>query len=110
MARRIERHGYAIGDDGVITHDDRPTTYEALEAIAGRRLDHRRNYCLIDGKVCESISWTEPCSGCKWDGPGDHGAAGCEECGYTGKCRSGMWVSVDDDDFMRELERTEPTP
>ncbi len=96
MRTVIERHGTRVDGQGFIHHDDRETTYEAAEAIAGRKLDRRKNYAIIDGKVCENAEWTEECSGCTEYG--DYGAvngpSGCEECGYTGKRRMSHWVPL----------------
>lgn len=90
----IERVGSAtVDDDGFIHHDDRPSTFEAAEQIAGRRLDRRKSYAIIQGRVCESAEWTAQCSGCTPDFA-DRGF-GCHECGYTGKRRRAMWVPID---------------
>lgn len=73
------------------------------ERIAGERLDRRRKYAANDdGSADEStgakiyVLHTEAglCSGCACDcHPGcGHGAAGCPECGYTGKRRHQMWL------------------
>lgn len=92
MRTVIERLGHSIDDGGVIHYDERPSTYEAAEAIIGRRLDRRRNYCIMQGDegeglgVFETISWSQKCSGC--DG------GGCHECGYQGVVRQGHWVPV----------------
>ena len=86
MPLTIERHGTIFLPDGRYTHDDHPTTYVRLEAIAGRRLDHRKSYALIEGQVAEIVSWTARCSGC--DG------SGCDECGYHGKIRVAHWVPL----------------
>lgn len=85
MSAVIERHGYEI-KDGLIYYDDRPSTYEEAERLAGRKLDRRRNYCISDGEVRESCSWTQTCSGCE--------GGGCRECGYQGKVRSGFWAPL----------------
>ena len=85
MATVVER---TFGPDGAI--EDRPSSYEAAEAIAGRRLDRRRGYAIIMGRVCESARWSSACSGCSEDGS-DRGL-GCDECGYTGRRRQSIWV------------------
>lgn len=82
----IERHGHTVDERGRIHYDDRPQSIEHAELIAGRRLDRRRNYAIINGEVCEAAWWTQECSGC--DG------GGCDECGYTGKRRTGAWVPL----------------
>jgi hypothetical protein len=94
MRSVIERHGHHIDERGFIHYDDRPTTYEAAEAIARKRLDRRRNYAIIEGDVCEAASWSQTCSGCS-EGPDDAGH-GCRECGYTGTTRESMWVPMND--------------
>ncbi len=96
MATVIERHGHSI-EGGFIHYDDRPSTYEQAGQLAGRRLDRRRNYAIIDGKVCESASWTDDCSGCTDIGDGwtNYGPNGCDECGYTGKRRHSQWIPLD---------------
>jgi len=70
-----------------INHVEEDTTYEEAEHMCGHKLDKRKNYCIIDGKVCESLEWTAECSGC--DG------GGCRECGGQGKVRQAMWVPIE---------------
>lgn len=96
MGKVIQRFGHSIDDKGIIRHDDRPTTWEAADALAGRRLDRRRNYAIIDGEVCESAMWSQCCSVCCDDREGhvSERGAGCHECGYTGRVRSGMWIPI----------------
>lgn len=91
----IERRGTTIAEGGVIVHDDVPSTFEAAEMIAGRRLDRRRAYAIIDGEVAESCMWSQACSGC-YEGRDSHNATGngCSECGYTGRRRLGQWVPL----------------
>ena len=86
MRAVIERHGYTIDEDGWIHYQETPSTYEAAEKLAGFKLDRRKNYALMDGKVHESCCWASECSGC--DG------YGCHECGSRGVRRSGAWVPV----------------
>jgi hypothetical protein len=95
MATVIERHGHEIDAKGFIHYDDRPSTYEAAERIAGVRLDRRRNYAIIDGEVCDSGSWSVACSGCH-EGYGNEASKGhgCRECGYTGRRRESMWLPL----------------
>ena len=81
----VERHGYEIVD-GEIIYNETNSTYDVAEGLCGKRLDRRKNYAIIEGKVAESVSWTQECSGC--DG------CGCEECGHHGKCRRGIWVAL----------------
>lgn len=94
----IERFGTST-DDGFVSHDDRPSTWEAAESIAGKRLDRRRNYAIINGALCESAEWTDRCSGCSGEYHESVGY-GCHECGYTGKRRMAMWVpyGISDED------------
>ncbi len=93
MRSVIERHGHSIDDQGFIHFDDRPSTYERAEELAGCRLDRRCNYAIIDGQVCESAQWSAPCSGCH-EGYDSGRGHGCRECGYTGMSRSGAWVPL----------------
>lgn len=95
MGTVIERHGHSIDARGFIHYDDRPSTYEQAEKIAGRRLDHRRAYCIADGEVRELARWSQACSGCYegWDSAHSTGH-GCRECGYTGRRREGHWVPL----------------
>lgn len=79
---------------------DETSTYSVAEKIAKKRLDHRRNYAIINGQVCVFEQFTRPCSGCSCDGEYpcsccNERGAGCEECGYTGKVRSGYWMPFD---------------
>lgn len=77
--------------------EDRPSTYEAAEAIAGRRLDRRKNYAIIHGEVREEGRWSRPCTGCAEVPESSHGperGIGCEECGYTGRAREAMWLPL----------------
>lgn len=92
MACVIERFGTDT-TDGIVTHDDRPSTYEAAEKIAGHKLDRRKNYAIIDGQVSESYVWSQACTGCKLFPTHDRGL-GCDECGYTGRRRLGQWVPI----------------
>ena len=95
MATVIERFGTDT-TGGIITHDDRPSTYEADEKIAGRKRDRRKNYAIIGGQVAESCTWSQACSGC-YEGLDSISAtgAGCDECGYTGRRRLGQWVPIE---------------
>lgn len=97
MAAVIERHGHSIDAAGFIHYDDRPATYKQADQMAGRRLDRRRNYAIIDGAVFESARWSQACSGCSigWGSLNGCGS-GCSECGYTGRRRSGAWVPLTD--------------
>ena len=97
MGRVIERHGHTIDENGLIHYDDQQATFEQAEAIVGRKLDHRRNYAIIDGNVCECATWTAPCSGCAPDsepGSSEEDGCGCSECGYTGRVRRSQWVPI----------------
>jgi hypothetical protein len=95
MASVIERLETHI-KGGVICHDDRPATFEQADALAGERLDRRRSYAIIDGKVCVLARWSQHCTGCYESGydypnPNDRGM-GCRECGHTGRVRNAQWV------------------
>lgn len=76
---------------------DHPATYEEAEALAGHRLDRRKNFAIIRGIVHDSAEWTDTCSGCSCDCGcmGSHGNAGCSECGHTGKRRQAMWIPIE---------------
>lgn len=82
--------------DGIIHHDDRPLSWDEADKLAGFRLDRRKSWAFLNGKLCEPVRWTQSCSGCSCDcGDGygcGHGAGGCEECGYHGRVRLCMWV------------------
>lgn len=91
----IERHGHTIAAGGVIHYDDRPLTWDAADRLAGRRLDRRKNWAFIDGRLCDAVSYTINCSGCSYDT--DYGSSrggGCEECGYHGVVRLSEWIPV----------------
>jgi hypothetical protein len=95
MRSVIERHGHTIDAQGFIHYDDRPSTYEAAEKLAGQRLDRRRAYCIGDGEVHELARWSQACSGCYEGYNIEHGAGhGCRECGYTGRTRQAHWVPL----------------
>lgn len=96
MAICIERHGHSVDKDGFIHYDDRPIPWERVDALAGRRVDRRRNYAVIDGQVHEAQQFSRACSGC-YDGPHTYDAEGfgCSECGYTGRRREGFWHPLD---------------
>jgi hypothetical protein len=95
MASVIERLETHI-KGGVIYHNDRPATFERADELAGERLDRRKSYAIIDGKVCVLSRWSQPCSGCYESGydypnSNDRGM-GCRECGHTGRVRNAQWV------------------
>lgn len=92
MATVIERHSHHIDDQGFIHYDDRQSTYERADELAGRRLDRRQSYAIIDGEVCELARWSAACSGCTNDH--EERGHGCSECGYTGRSRSAQWVPL----------------
>lgn len=115
------RHGHTI-EGGRIRYNEEATTWEHLEKLAGRRLDHRKSYCVIRGQVCESASWVDSCSGCfeTEDGHpvghypshpkhGCHVGAGCEECGYHGVVRQSMWLPIDGQNMPEVDEDEEET-
>lgn len=91
----IVRHGHTIIDQ-CIHYDDRPLAWAEADKRAGFRLDRRRAWAFVNGELCQSIRWTDTCSGCSCDCgdgyPCSHGAGGCEECGYQGKVRNAMWM------------------
>lgn len=96
MPSVIERFGTTINRySGAVNHDDRPSSYEHAEKLAGRKLDRRRNYAIIEGVVCELAEWSQACSGC-YEGYDSMSARGhgCEECGYTGRRHHGSWVPL----------------
>ena len=64
MPAWIERHGHTVDGQGFIHYDDQPITYEQADHVAGKRLDRRRNYCVIDGAVHEAAHYTMACTGC----------------------------------------------
>lgn len=86
--------------------DDRIIPIDKAEKIAGKILDRRRKYALIDEKVCAMVHFTEACSGCFEGGEymglasnygydkksGCYVGSGCSECGYTGKRRVSVWI------------------
>lgn len=86
MAKVIERVSSSVLADGTLYYDDRESTLSRAEAIAGRRLDRRRNYAIIEGEVREYASWSRTCTGCE--------GGGCRECGYCGRVREAMWVEL----------------
>ena len=96
----IRRLAARVEDDGSVYHDDAPATWAAAEAFAGRRLDRRRNYAIIEAdggnaELCESESWSTACSGCtetpEMTSAPERGM-GRDECGYQGRRRQSMWV------------------
>ena len=90
----IERFSTKV-ENGFIKHDDRPSTFEEADRIAGQRLDRRKAYAIIDGEVRESATWSQACSGCYEGRDISHGTgSGCRECGYTGRCRRGWWAPI----------------
>lgn len=108
MAAVKIRHGHTVDDKRLIHYNEEPSTYELADKLAGRRLDRRKNYCIINGQVCEGVSWVESCSGCfeTEDGHpvgeypihpkhGCHVGAGCEECGHHGVVRHSQWMPID---------------
>ncbi len=90
----IVRGGTAIIDDRLV-HDDNPLPWPEADLRAGFRLDRRKSWAFIEGRLCYSASWTAACSGCAY-GFEERGA-GCHECGHTGRRRQGMWVPFSKD-------------
>lgn len=91
----IRRLGTTVDDAGLIHHDDQPATWADADALAGRRVDRRRCYAIMQGEdgqqeLCDLARWTGPCSGCTtgYEGPG----GGCAECGFRGVVRNAAWV------------------
>lgn len=90
----IQRFGTST-DGGVIVHDDRPSSFEEAEKIAGRKLDRRKAYAIIEGEVCDMLSWSQACSGCYEGHNIDSGiGVGCDECGHTGRRSRGQWMPL----------------
>ena len=77
-------------------YDDIPSTFEKAEKIAGKRLDRRGSYCILDGEVLRLEKWTSACSGCTPDDPYITAAIGhgCRECGGTGKRRMSYFLPI----------------
>jgi hypothetical protein len=80
------RRGVIYHEGGTFSHDETPITYEEAERIAGVKLDRRKNYMVVEGKVCEAAAWSDECENCE--------GGGCPECGGKGKRRYGIWVPV----------------
>jgi hypothetical protein len=97
----IERHGHTIDAAGIIHYDDRPVSWDRADEIAGRRLDRRKSYAIINGQVCSSVRWTQQCSGC--DG------GGCRECGHQGKVRREHWLPDDGSEPRAAVEQSRDT-
>lgn len=70
-------------------HADRP---DAARLVLEKKLDRRFNYKILNGQLCCLCEWTDKCSGCI-----DHDGSnfGCDECGYTGKRRIGVWIPAE---------------
>jgi hypothetical protein len=93
----FQRLGYTIDDRGVVDFDDLPMTWADADAKAGRRLDRRRAWAFVGGKLCSLVRYTHVCSGCcSGDGYGSSRGGGCHECGYHGVVRAGSWVPAHD--------------
>lgn len=93
MTRVVQRLGHTIKGD-MIHYRERCVPWTKADKIAKQRLDRRRNYTIISGQVCSLIQWSGHCSGCSDDFCGDRGA-GCRECGFTGRRKSGYWMPHD---------------
>lgn len=86
-------------------------SWEAADKLAGTKLDRRKNYCVIEGRVCELAEWVESCSGChetnegyeypgtKYDANGIALGSGCHECGYQGKVKTATWIPIDGEEW-----------
>ena len=105
----MKRRGDRVGSIQVRRKlHDYPTTWDVGDEKAGHRLDRRKNYMIIDGQICEVISYTSYCTGCLESGDyggnlhhykydhkaGCHIGAGCTECGYQGKVRRSYWHPI----------------
>jgi len=90
MPQPIERLGHTVDDAGFIHYDERPVSWDRIDALAGRRVDRRKSYAIIEGELCSMTRWTDRCSGCSIFAEGN--GFGCEECGYHGVVRYGAWV------------------
>ncbi len=90
----IERYGHSVNDSGQIIYDDRPVSLEKAESLYGSKLDRRRNYCIINGEVCITVSWSSACSGCSvgMENVICERGGGCYECGYTGRRCHSVWM------------------
>lgn len=92
----IVRGETEVDCNGYIIHDDRVIGWDEADFRAGRRLDRRKAWAFIDNRPHELVRWTQACSGCSCDCgdgyPCDHGASGCDECGYHGVVRNQMWI------------------
>lgn len=70
--------------------EDHQISHEQASIFVGMRLDRRKSYALIDGVLCESVSWTDHCSGCNVAGE----MCSALECGYTGKRKQRMFLPI----------------
>lgn len=95
MATVIEREFFRDGLGFTVDIKDHPSTHKEADAIAGKRLDRRKNYAIIDGEVCELAEWSQACSGC-YEGyySNTERGGGCHECGYQGRVRRSQWVPL----------------
>ncbi|AYO76411.1 hypothetical protein [Sphingobium yanoikuyae] len=89
MTGRVIVRGETEIIDERIVHHDTPLSWEEAYQRAGFRLDRRKAWGFVEGRLCEAVSWTESCSGCSYP---DGSNEGCSECGYHGRVRRGMWV------------------
>ncbi len=90
MSGSVIVRGETTIEDGLICHDDQPLSWVEADERAGRRLDRRKSWAFVEGGLCESVSWSQSCSGCTY-GFEERGA-GCPECGHQGRVRKSMWV------------------
>lgn len=90
MAKAIIRHGHTVDERGYIHYDETGIDWLEADAKARFRLDRRKNWAFVDGELCESVHWSQGCSGCC--GGFESRGMGCSECGYQGIVRSGAWV------------------
>ena len=84
-------------------------TWQEAKELLGHKVNRRKKfytqsdqgkenadnpYAFPCHKVFTYSEWSYPCSGCDCDCGNvygcNHGAGGCDECGYTGKRREGM--------------------
>jgi len=90
MPQPIERLGYVISN-GVVNFRDVPVQWDRIDALAGRRMDRRKSWAIVMGKLCGKVSYRAVCSGCANDLYQARGF-GCTECGYHGVVINSMWV------------------
>lgn len=71
--------------------------YRTFEDYDGQHL--RRRVVVRNGFEGYIERWTDDCSGCTEQGEYGgmlYGPFGCEECGYTGRRRTAVWIPFPD--------------